>query len=187
MTAPPAASGPFSGPIRLLLCASLLFGGGALVVRGWQSATTRADVEAVAIAFLEAVRDGDGLGANGLLAEEFTDPLRAATFDWSATPGATVAVGEIHFTADGAVVESRIELDGYATRPVLGLKRNANDEWRITSIEGLNIDPRWVDEFEGTLDERDEELTDLLRTEMRKDPWEVEEEKRRAAALEAPP
>lgn len=162
-----ADRGSFGRPILALLCASLLLGGGALLVRGWQRSRLEADVERVARAFLEAVRDGDALSAHALLddASREKHAKRVATFNWPATPEARVRVRSITFLDDEAVAETRIYHDGFELLPVLHLRR-FESEWRITRIRDLAVDPKWDKLLDRARDQRDRNVSRELEWRM---------------------
>jgi|GEM_PF-6115043 len=136
--------------LMLFRCGLILFAVACtpIVFRGVAALWDDDSVRSVAVGFLRAVSAGRKADALGYLSDEYRDQVAAdwqPGFDqvWQPTENVSVQILSVVMQDDTAAVRVSVSKDGYAIRPVIHCQRNASDEWRITRLEGVAIDPRW--------------------------------------------
>ncbi len=151
---------------RRLVSILLAVIGGGLVVFGWTEATRRATVARVATDFLEAVRDGEAVRARQLLhdGESRIPPEVASAFGWQRDPATDVTVRGVTIDGEVATVETAVTRAGYRITPTLTLVRVEDGEWRVSAVQSLGVDRRWIDAYEDEqIPDEDRRLTESLR------------------------
>lgn len=137
---------PFRRAVVLLLACA----GGWLLVTGVQGWLDRRAAVQVVNGFLTAVRDGDREAALTHLEAERRAEVEAAfqtsaDGPWPPMAGIAWRINELEIEGSTARAKMFIEKDSFIVEPVVHLVRTSTSSWKITRIEQLAVDPRWID------------------------------------------
>ena len=117
--------------------------------------------------FFQAVAEGRKDTTLGLLSEEYRSAVESGwhrTFDehWRPTDGVVYQILSVRRNDAEADVRIAVVRSTFSLKPTVHLRRLPEDVWRITRIDGLVIDPRWVRWKESEEEDDQSNLTDEL-------------------------
>jgi hypothetical protein len=161
-----ASRPPASWPVWLgLFCLAAI----ALpsVIRGISAWRDDDSQREVAVRFFRELADGHREAALSCLSKEYRSALSAQPHStlsqpWAPTEDVTVQVMSVKAQTDGADVQVSLAKSGFTLKPTVHLQRMKDQSWRITRIDGVDVDPRWHRRQEREAQEAEEQLADEL-------------------------
>ena len=119
----------------------------AIGVQRWIDAHA---AENVVRSLMNAVVDGDRATALSLLSADRRDLLdsrlasQSPASDWSRQTGVSYEILAVQVQGDAAQASVRMEKDGFTLEPTIYLRRNATSRWKVDLVEGMQVDPRYL-------------------------------------------
>lgn len=127
----------------------LLFAvGGIMMISGVRRWLLERGPRTTIDAFVTALQSSDRAAADRLIVPEpgTETGLLQTTSDstWRSAPDLKHRIHKLHVTGDFAIAEVWLAEYGYIVKPELTLERQPDATWRITRIDHVEIDPRWL-------------------------------------------
>lgn len=124
-------------------------------------------VRGTVVGFFDEVARGRRDAALDYLSDQYRSEIRAGwspTFDqhWRPTEGTTFQILSLKRDATTAEVKVAIIKSTFSLKPTVHLRRLPQNAWRITRIDGVDVDPRWVRSKERESLESEKALADEL-------------------------
>jgi hypothetical protein len=64
---------------------------------------------------------------------------------WAPVPGVQYRVYDVQMDVYRSLVTILVQKNGFVVKPEFTLHRSSGTRWKITQIDGLEVDPRWHD------------------------------------------
>lgn len=64
---------------------------------------------------------------------------------WAPVPGVQYRVYDVQMDGYRSLVTILVQKNGFVVKPEFTLHRSSGTRWKITQIDGLEVDPRWHD------------------------------------------
>ena len=146
--------------VRRTLILGLIAGGLLLAgigVQGWFDRNAARDV---VFDFMEALKQGNRKSAMAHLgpklraeSEQRAKKAKAGPANkaiahaeiWAPVPGVQYRVYDVQMDVYRSLVTILVQKNGFVVKPEFTLHRSSGTRWKITQIDGLEVDPRWHD------------------------------------------